>query len=391
MATTTADVIIIGGGVIGASIAWHLSQKNIQVLLLEKDIPAAGSSGACDGAVLLQSKKPGIHLKLAQASITRFPRLAEELPYPIHFKNNGSIVVVQSEKEMEIMRGFTEKQNRHGLKVDLLEREPARELEPALSENILGAAFSSTDGQINPIRLTLGFILGARNNGARVVTGEAVREIKVKNCRIESVITDRERYSAGMVVNATGALAPEIGKMVGIALPIKPRRGQILVTRAVQPMVRRCLLTANYIAAKFDPAIAKQGDQGVSIDQTSKGNFLLGSTREFVGYDCRTTLEGMAGIARRAAQVIPGLARLEIIRSFAGLRPYTPDGLPILGYVDGIENFIMAAGHEGDGIALSPITGELIAQMIANEPTELPLDDFRFNRFSAPAERSAAQ
>ena len=387
MTRNTTDVIVIGGGVIGSSIAYHLSLKKIKVLLLEKDGPAAGSSGSCDGAVLLQSKKPGIHLKLAQASIERFPRLAEELPYPIHFKNNGSIVVIRTEKEMEIMRRFTEEQSRHGLQVDLLERGPARELEPALAENILGAAFSSTDGQINPIRLTIGFTLGARDKGARVVTGEEVRNIEVKDGRVGLVNTDRGSYSAGVVVNATGALAPEIGKMVGIELPIKPRRGQLLVTRAVQPMVRRCLLTANYIAAKFDPEIAKQGDQGVSVDQTSKGNFLLGSTREFVGYDRRTTLAGMAGIARRAAEVIPGLAGLEIIRSFAGLRPYTPDGLPILGHVDGIDGLVMAAGHEGDGIALSPITGALIAQLIAGEPTEVPLDDFRFSRFS---ERSAA-
>jgi sarcosine oxidase subunit beta len=178
--------------------------------------------------------------------------------------------------------------------------------------------------------------------------------------------------------------------MVGLTIPIKPRRGQIIVTEACPPMVRHCLVSAKYIAAKYDPEIAKGEGEGISIEQTENGNFLLGSTREFVGYDKRTTPEGLRRIAAKTAGILPALAQVNVIRAFAGLRPYTPDGLPILGPVDDVSGFIMAAGHEGDGIALSPITGELIGQWIATGKSDIPLDAFQLNRFDAGRENMEA-
>jgi sarcosine oxidase subunit beta len=179
--------------------------------------------------------------------------------------------------------------------------------------------------------------------------------------------------------------------MVGITVPIRPRRGQLLVTAATKPMIKGCFISARYIAAKHNPDLAKGKGEGIAIEQTESGNLLLGSTREFVGFDRRTTVEGLRGIARRTMAVLPGLSALNVIRSFAGLRPYTPDGLPILGPVEGVEGFIMAAGHEGDGIALSPITGELMAQFIAEGRTEIPLEPFRLERFVSPLDPSGRE
>ncbi len=141
------------------------------------------------------------------------------------------------------------------------------------------------------------------------------------------------------------------------------------------------MISAKYIAAKYNPDIAKGSGEGISVEQTKNGNFLLGSTREFVGYDKRTTTKGLQHIAAKTAGIIPALRQINVIRAFAGLRPYTPDGLPILGPVENISGFIMAAGHEGDGIALSPITGELIAQMIATGKSDISLKAFRLSRF----------
>jgi sarcosine oxidase subunit beta len=146
-------------------------------------------------------------------------------------------------------------------------------------------------------------------------------------------------------------------------------------------LLRHCLISAQYVAAKFKPELAASGGMGFSLEQADSGNILIGSTREFVGFDRRTTFEGIRTIARRIAPVIPVLKRMPVIRTFGGLRPYTPDGLPILGKVAELEGFIMAAGHEGDGIALSAITGELIADFIATGRTQFPLDAFRLERF----------
>jgi glycine/D-amino acid oxidase-like deaminating enzyme len=381
-----SDVIVIGAGIIGSSIAYHLAQRKASVILLEKGDLAAGSSGACDGLIFLQSKKPGIHLQLAMESRKRFARLRSSLPVAIEYRECGGMVVIESDEELAVMHEFVKEQQKIGLDVTLLNADRARQLEPHLSEHILGATRSPLDGQVNPIALTLGFALGAKNLGAQVITGATIHGIDTTSGRVSAVETDTGRFEADIIVNAAGSYAPEIGTMVGLPIPIKPRRGQIIVTEACPPMLNHCMISAKYIAAKFNPESAKAGGEGISIEQTENGNFLLGSTREFVGYDKRTTSKGLQSIAAKTAGIIPAIEQVNVIRAFAGLRPYTPDGLPILGPVADVPGFFMAAGHEGDGIALSPITGELIAQMIITGKSDFPLDAFRLSRFNVARE-----
>jgi glycine/D-amino acid oxidase-like deaminating enzyme len=381
-----SDVIVIGAGIIGSSIAYHLAQRKASVILLEKGDLAAGSSGACDGLIFLQSKKPGIHLQLAMESRKRFARLRSSLPVAIEYRECGGMVVIESDEELAVMHEFVKEQQKIGLDVTLLNADRARQLEPHLSEHILGATRSPLDGQVNPIALTLGFALGAKNLGAQVITGATIHGIDTTAGRVSAVETDTGRFEADIIVNAAGSYAPEIGTMVGLPIPIKPRRGQIIVTEACPPMLNHCMISAKYIAAKFNPESAKAGGEGISIEQTENGNFLLGSTREFVGYDKRTTSKGLQSIAAKTAGIIPAIEQVNVIRAFAGLRPYTPDGLPILGPVADVPGFFMAAGHEGDGIALSPITGELIAQMIITGKSDFPLDAFRLSRFNVARE-----
>ncbi|MEW6262228.1 MAG: FAD-binding oxidoreductase [Thermodesulfobacteriota bacterium] len=378
------DVIIIGGGVIGTAIAFYLTRNGAKVILLEKEHLASGSSGACDGTIFLQTKKPGLHLQLALESSKRFPRLKEELPVDIEYRQAGGLVIIETEAEYRAMQSYTEEQRKIGLDVSLLAGRELRELEPRLAENILGVAYSPWDGQVNPMALTLGYGLAARKMGADIRPGTGVTGLEVKGNRIQAVNTSQGRFEADFVVNAAGVHAPEIAKMVDINVPITPRRGQLLVTEAAAVSFPRVLLSAKYVAVKFNPDLAKTAGEGLTIEQTANGNFLLGSTREFVGFDKRTTMEKLHLIAKNTSRVLPCLRELNAIRAFAGLRPYTPDGYPILGPVAGLENFIMAAGHEGDGIALSPITGELIAQYITNGRTEIPLSDFRLERFDRP-------
>jgi len=377
-----ADVIIIGAGVIGASIAYYLGKEGIRAVVLDKKQIASGSSGACEGLLLLQSKKPGIHLDMALESLRRFPALAQELDPPIEYENKGGVVVIETEEELAAMQLFVEKQKKHKVDVSLLSSEQAREKEPALSENIIGATFSPLDSQANPILLTFGFLRSAQKAGAKVFANTAVRAIELTRNRVAAVITDKGKIETNVLINAAGVLAPRIGEMVSLDIPIKPRRGQILVTEAAAPLLKRCILSAMYIAAKFNPKIAEAGGVGFAVEQTANGNILIGSTREFVGFDKRTTYEGIHTIAGNILRVIPEIGNLHVIRAFAGLRPYTPDGLPILGEVETIKGFIMAAGHEGDGITLAPITGEMIAKLVATGSAPFPLEDFRLERFS---------
>jgi sarcosine oxidase subunit beta len=384
--TRRSDAVIIGAGVIGASIAYHLSRHKLRVTLLEQGGIAAGSSGACDGLVFLQSKKPGIHLELAMESRRRFERLAGDLPVDIEYRPTGGMVVAENEAQMGALARYVAAQQAIGLKVGLLDAARARRLEPQLAGELAGATHCPQDGQVNPIALTLGFALGARSRGVRLMTGTKVVGIERTAGRVSAVATSAGRIITDLVVNAAGARAAEIGALVDLEVPVRPRRGQIIVTAAGPPLVTCCLLSAQYIAAKYDPDLAKRGGEGVSIEQTESGNLLLGSTREFVGFDKRTTPAGLRRIAAGTTRIIPALTSLPVIRSFAGLRPYTPDGLPILGPVDGVPGFFMAAGHEGDGIALAPITGHLMAQRIAVGRCDMPLDAFNLSRFSTVAE-----
>ncbi len=384
-----ADVVVVGGGVIGTAIAYHLACRRVRVVLVEAGDLAAGSSGACDGLVFLQSKKPGLHLQLAMASRERFECLRESLPLPIEYRPCGGMVVIETEAEWRAMEQYAREQRQTGLAVALLDGHEARRLEPELSPAVVGASISEMDGQVNPIALTHALALGANRLGARIVTQTVVTGIRRQGGRIAGVDTSRGAFFADVVVNAAGVGAPRIGAMLGLAIPIRPRRGQILVTQAVPRLVSRCMISSRYIAAKFDPAVAATGGEGASIEQTESGNLLLGSTREFVGPDRRTTIDGIERIARRTTALLPALRRVNVIRSFAGLRPYTPDGMPILGPVQEVPGFFMAAGHEGDGIALSPVTGHLMAQLIVEGRTDISLDAFRLERFGPESLRTA--
>ncbi len=384
MPPRAADAVVIGAGVIGASIAYHLTRRGIRPLVVEEHDPAAGSSGACDGLVFMQSKKPGLHLKLALESRSRFDALREVLGPGVELRATGGMCLVETEDELAAVRRFVVEQRATGLDVELLDWAEARWREPALSERVIAATWSPADAQVNPYGLTFAFLRAAQAAGAQVVTGSPAVGIRVARGRVEAVLLPDGEIATPVVINAAGARAPEVGRWVGLEIPITPRRGQILVTAAVPPLIRHCLISARYVAAKFDPEIARSG-MGFSVEQTDTGNFLIGSTREFVGFDRRTTLEGLRTIAARIAPVLPALNRVPVIRAFGGLRPYTPDGLPILGPVAGVEGFVMAAGHEGDGIALSAVTGEIIADWVAAGRTQFPLDAFRLERFRAGA------
>ena len=382
MHTPRSDVLIIGGGVIGTSIAYFLSCRGVRVILLDKGELAGGTSGACDGLIFLQSKKPGLHLRLALASQELYAELEEELPRPIGYQNKGGLVVMEHESEIEAMQAYVHKLQENGLEVNLLDRQQLLEIEPCLSPKLFGAAFSPLDSQVDPIALTQALALGARERGAELVPRTEVLNITRTRVGMHAVHTRSERFETEILVNATGVWAPEIGTLLGLDLPITPRRGQILVTESLPPLLGKSLISARYMSAKYLTAgqEAPQGG-GVSMEQTENGNLLLGSTREFAGMNPKTTLSGLQTVARAAAGIIPSLRDVQIIRSFAGLRPYTPDGFPILGRVPECPGLILAAGHEGDGIALAPITGRLIAELIVDGRPSLPIEAFSFERF----------
>lgn len=385
-----SEVVVIGGGIIGASIAYYLSKGGKQVALVEREDIAAGTSSACDGAVLLQSKHPGVHLELAMESARLYSTLSEELGCDVHYRQHGGTVVIRTREEWQAMQDWVAKQRRTGLQVELLGKKETLELHPMLSEDVLGCAYSPLDGDVYPMAVALAYASAARRLGAHILTRTRVTGILLEGGRVTGVVTDRGTIRTGMVVNCAGAWASQVAQLVGVEVPIRPRKGQLVVTEKLPPIQKGVILSAEYMAIKYNPELVNSTTDpfvrrsiSLVMEQTFEGNLVIGGNREFVGYDRRVDPNAISGILQNALSWVPGLAGVNVIRTFAGLRPYTPDGLPILGPVPGVRGFYMAAGHEGDGIALAPVTGVMMAEFLIRGRTEYPIELFSLERFSA--------
>ena len=383
-----ADIIVIGGGIIGSSVTWHLSKLGKKVLQIEREDLTRGAAGATDGVVGYHTKKPGAQMELAVQSIAMFEHLGEELGEDIEYGLRcGGMQPVEDQLQWDILSEIVEEQRKSGVDIRMISIEEAREIEPMLAPDLKGALYSPTGGKVNPIKLTMAFAKAAKRNGAEILTETEVTDLIMDGKTVKGVKTTKGDFYADAVVNACGAWAANIGKMAGLDIPIQPRKGQLIVTEPTGPFMDVTLQCARYNVVKFRPEAVtdqealKMGNS-LSIEQTENGGLIIGGTREFVGFDRENTLEAIETILRRAVRFFPALKDVCFIRCFAGLRPYTPDGLPLIGKVNGLEVFYMAAGHEGDGIALSPITGKLLAEQIVYGKESYSLKDFDPNRFA---------
>lgn len=388
--TEKAEVVVIGGGVIGTSITYYLSKEGMDVTLVERGDIASGTSGGCEGNVMAQDHEPGFDSNMTVESNKLYQELVRELDDDFQYHQPGSIFLIESEEEWDFMQNRLQKQKAVGLPVRMIGRDELRECEPNLASNLLGAVECTFTASVQPMYLALALVRAAKKLGTRIKTFTEARQIKLDSChKIKSVITSQGEIKTSIVVNAAGAWAPEIGKMVGLDIPIVPRRGQLAITEPIAPIASLKMSETRYIAAKFHPELAKNAGEDMvkygvafTLEPRMDGNILIGSSREFVGYDIRTTYQVISAIVKRAIRFLSILKNIHIIRTYAGVRAYTPDHLSIISRADEIDGFYIAAGHEGDGIGLAPLTGKLIAQLITRTPTLIPVERLRFSRFA---------
>jgi sarcosine oxidase subunit beta len=381
-----ADAVVIGGGLIGAAVAYYLSKENVSVTVLERSGVASGTSGACSGKIWFSTKRPGLHLELALVSSELHRQLVNELEYPIEQYDKGEMLLVETETELRFMEGFVKEQKQTGIEIRFLTKREIREMQPFLAADRLAAVSYSPMGMaINPMSLNFGLLKQAEKMGAKIFRDTVVENIRMVSSRVQAVLTNRGEIEANYVINAAGVFAPAVGTMIGLQVPITPIRGQILVTEPIKPIVRVPTLEVSYLAFKRNPDLAPKSekvDVTCGLSQNPKGNVYIAVTKEFVGLNNETTPMGISMMARRALDFFPGLSPAKVIRSYAGLRPYTPDGLPIMGTVPGMEGFIMAAGHGGDGVTLAPVTGKLISELIIQGEPSICIDELSLARFN---------
>ncbi len=384
----SSEVVVIGGGVIGAATAYFLCKEGAEVLIVEADDLSSGASGACDGFVSLQTKQLGDHLELARESAQLFPPIVEDLEVDIEYNRCGGLMLARTADQLKELKARAKKLKAAGLEVETLSPSELKERLPEVSKDIKGASFCAEDSQVNPYKLTLGLAQKAQEMGATILKGCKVENIVVTNNRVREVDTSMGSIHSRRVICAAGTGSNQIGKMIIVDIPILPQRGQILVTESRERLLDLIVSGAEYLGTKANLAELMPVDEealklglGFTVEQTASGNILIGSTREFAGFDNNTTPDAINAIAKNAIDFLPWIKDLDVIRSFAGLRPYSPDGLPILGTVKGVKGFYIATGHAGDGICLAPITGKLMSELVLDGETSMDIEPFSLYRF----------
>lgn len=387
-----ADLAVIGCGVIGASCAYHAARRGLKVVMIDAAMPTAGTSGACDGYVAVSSKKPGLMMQLAIASQARFRELVQELRLDFEYDPAGGMLLCEDEAVRDKVAPQVEAVRAQGIAMPFLDRPRMLELEPNLSPQLFGAFHIPSEAIVNPYLLNLALVDGAIEHGAEPLWHTRPQAFDVPGDEIRAIKTTSGMVRAAQVVICAGVWSGEVGRLAGIELPVVPRRGEIVVTERGAGLVRHYLQSGSYIAAKADPVPAAAAQDlpsrlghGFVLEVNAQGQCIIGSTRAFVGFDRHTTPEGIAVIIQEALKRVPALASIQVLRSFAGLRPFVPDGRPIIGRSRRIRNLLVATGHEGDGIALSAITGVLIADLAAGRPLVLDIAPLSPDRFATKA------
>ena len=384
------DVVVVGCGVIGAAIAYYLSAAGMKVIGVDQGDIASGTSSACDGNILAIDKEPGFDSQMAVASQRLFETLEDELSFDLEYRRLGSTLAVEDEYQAEQAVEWEKAMRDSGLSVRFIGRSDVHSYEPMLASDILGLLECSSDASLNPIALVRAFVLAAIRNGAVIRELTRVRRVVVAtDGSVEGVETDSGKIVAPIVVLAAGVWTPELARTCGVSIPILPRKGHIIVSERTFRVGSRKIQEFGYLMAKFSTTGRRGVDReteeyGIAtvFEPTPHGNFLIGSSREFAGFDTSCNMRVVDLMARRAIRFFPCIKDIRVIRTYAGLRPYTADHRPIISGVDAVSGLYIASGHEGDGIGLAPITGVLVRDMILERHSPIPLEPLSLRRFA---------
>lgn len=361
------EAVVVGGGVVGCAVALRLVKAGAGCTVVERSVPGAEASSAAAGILAPQAEAegPGAFLSLCLRSRSLYPGFVEEVEalsgLKVGYRRSGVLHLAFAEASFQKLRARVDGQAAEGLSAELLDGESVRRLEPALNPAVLGAALFEDDGSVDNRLLMRALSMAAERAGARFVTGH-VRGLLQTSGRASGVDVDGEPLKADAVVVAAGAWT---GLVPGCGLSprqVRPARGQMVMLRSRLPMLERVAFS----------------DEGYLVPR-SDGHLLAGSTVEFEGFAKEVTAHGLKHILGVALQLVPSLANVPVVETWAGLRPFTEDRLPVLG-PGPLPGLFLASGHFRNGILLAPVTAELLAESVLGGKTTLPLEPFRWDR-----------
>jgi len=353
---TTADVVVIGGGIIGVSIAYHLLTRDpaLKVVVLEKEpAPGSGATAAATGGVRHQFSTEA-NVRLSLLSHPYFAEAEAILGRSVDFVPHGYLFLTTVPERFEQARRNVALQRRLGVRSRLVTPEEMRAFLPQLHvADLLGGSFCPDDGSADPHGMLQGFLANARKRGLQVRTSEPVIGVRRERERVAGVSTPADQYSAPVVVNAAGPFADRIGALAGVAIPSRPYRRQVLVAEPLPELPERFPLIVDL-------------DSGWYVHRQGKSTLLMGGTDKDVhpGLDTAVDWEAFEPVFTAAGKRVPPLALAKVLRAYAGLRDLTPDYHGILGEAPGVPGFYVACGFSGHGFMHAPAVGLLLAELI---------------------------
>ena len=382
-----ARVVVIGAGIVGSACALFLARDGHPVTVLDRAVPGAGTTSRGEGNILVSDKEAGPELELALWSSRLWRRLAEELgAAELEWEAKGGLVVAADPATVTGLGELTARQRSAGVIVEDVAAQDLHRLEPHLAEGLAGGAYYPQDQQVQPVRAAARLLWAARQAGAVVSTGTAATGLLTGfDGSVSGVATNAGRLPAEVVVNAAGTWGGEVAAALGGPVPVLPRRGFILVTAPLPPLIRHKVYSADYVA---NVASGRAGLQtSVVVEGTQGGTVLIGASRERVGFDPRIDFDVVRLLAAQAIRLFPRLAGVDLLRVYRGFRPYCPDHLPVIGADPRVPGLYHACGHEGAGIGLAPATGALIADRLAGRSSPVDPSPFAPDRFVSEGQR----
>lgn len=371
-----ADAIVIGGGIIGCSIALRLAQARLSVVVIERGEPGAEASSAAAGMLAPQGETVELSpfLELCLASRDLYPSFVAEVEElsgeRVGYRRDGTLLVAVDEVECRKLDEIYRAQSRHGLALERLRADAVRERVPGLSDAIPCGLFVPGDHWVDSERLSRAVAEACRRRGVRFRTGSEVKKLGVRGARVESIEVhpsgaagaEPTTLSAGQFVLAAGCWSGELARTAGVRIDIEPCRGQVI----------------EFDCSADLPLTVRLGDHYLVPRQS--GRVLAGTTQEYVGYDKAVTGEGLRSILEGTARLAPLVKDCRFRRSWAGLRPDTADHLPVLGYGE-LNNLMLATGHFRNGILLAPLTAQLISELFLTRSTSRSIEAYHPGRF----------
>src|SRR5438128_4155987 len=371
----TADVVIVGGGCMGASVAYHLTRRGItDVVLVEREkLLATGSSGRNAGGVRHQFSNEA-NIKLSLESIRLLERFADEVGQAIDFHQDGYLFLLSSQASVDTFRRNVALQRSLGVDVEWLDANEAARLAPGLdATGVLGATFCSRDGVADPNGVTVGFAKAAQALGVTIERGIEVTGIRVEGDRVVAVETTRGPIQTPCVVNAAGPWARQIGKMAGVDVPVDPIRRHVFIA-ALPPDAR--VPSSHILVIDFETTFYFHREGAGLL-------FGMGERGETPTFDTTVQWDFLPQVIDVAVKRLPSLGDASISHAWAGLYEMTADGNPIIGPARGIEGLFLINGFSGHGFQHSPAAGRLLADVITGNDPQFDLSPFAAERFAS--------